>query len=101
MSSSSSSNLSKESIREFLLESQASLEQVEAELIKFERNPHTSEHSKTSASRMFRLLHSIKGTCGFLGYPKVEELAHVGENLLGRIREGLLDIDATVITALL
>jgi two-component system chemotaxis sensor kinase CheA len=101
MSSQSSSRLTRQSIREFLLETQESLGQVEAELIKLDQDPETRNHPGTSAGRMFRLLHSIKGTCGFLGYPKVEELAHVGENLLGRIRDGMLEIDATVITAML
>lgn len=95
-----SPHLSHEAIREFLIEAQEGLERVEADLVELERDPHTAD-APSSVGRMFRTLHSIKGTCGFLGYPKLEEIAHVGENLLGRIREGVLQIDATVIAALL
>jgi two-component system chemotaxis sensor kinase CheA len=101
MSSHSSSRLSQQSIREFLLETQESLGQIEAELINLDQSEEARKHPETSSGRMFRLLHSIKGTCSFLGYPKVEELAHVGENLLGRVRDGLLSFDATVVNALL
>ena len=100
MNSPSRSNMSQEAVREFLAETQESLEQVESGLVTLEQNPGASGET-AGVPRMFRILHSIKGTCGFLGYPKLEELAHVGENLLGRVRDGLLPIDATVVTALL
>jgi two-component system chemotaxis sensor kinase CheA len=101
MSSSSSPKLSQAALREFLLETQESLEQVEVALVELERNPRLADASAAGVGRMFRLLHSVKGSCGFLGYPKLEELAHVGESLLNRIRERILPVDKTVISALL
>jgi two-component system, chemotaxis family, sensor kinase CheA len=98
--SQSSPHLSQEAIREFLIEAQEGLERVETDLVELERDPHAPD-AASAVGRMFRTLHSIKGTCAFLGYPKLEEIAHVGENLLGRIREGVLQIDASVIAALL
>ena len=37
-------------------------------------------------------MHTIKGTCGFLGLPRLESVAHAGENALGLIREGELEV---------
>jgi len=37
---------------------------------------------------VFRTIHTIKGTCGFLGFNKLEKVAHAGENLLSRLRDG-------------
>ena len=49
-------------------------------------------------------MHTIKGTCGFLGLPRLERVAHAGENVLGRVRDGMLavtpDIVSLVLTAI-
>ena len=50
---------------------------------------------------MFRTIHTIKGTCGFLGFDKLEKVAHAGENLLTRLRDGKLLLDPEITTALL
>jgi two-component system chemotaxis sensor kinase CheA len=50
---------------------------------------------------VFRTIHTIKGTCGFLGFNKLEKVAHVGENLLTRLRGGMLTLNPEITTALL
>ena len=98
--SSTSPKPSPDAVRAFLIETHEVLEQVESDLLVLERDSRSGDIAPAVA-RMFRMLHSIKGSCGFLGYPKLEELAHVGESLLGRIREGILPVDGTVASALL
>ncbi len=70
-------------LSDFLAETQESLEVVDAELVKFEQNPDDDE----TLNNIFRLVHTIKGTCGFLGLPRLEALAHAGETLLGKYRD--------------
>jgi two-component system chemotaxis sensor kinase CheA len=83
--------------REFLIESQEGLDQMERCLTDLEKRPDDSE----LIAEIFRSVHTIKGTTGFLGYKRLEKLAHAGENLLGLLREGKLSATATMITALL
>ncbi len=70
---------------DFLAETEESLDVVDAQLVKFERDPNNAE----ILDNIFRLVHTIKGTCGFLGLPRLERVAHAAENLMGRFREGL------------
>src|SRR5271169_733631 len=72
-------------LREFLTETGESLDVVDAELVRFERDPNNAE----ILANVFRLVHTIKGTCGFLGLPRLEALAHAAETLMGRFRDGL------------
>lgn len=69
---------------EFLTETNESLDVVDAELVKFEQDPNNAE----ILGNIFRLVHTIKGTCGFLGLPRLESLAHAGETLMGKYRDG-------------
>ncbi|VAW19975.1 Signal transduction histidine kinase CheA / CheY-like domain [hydrothermal vent metagenome] len=69
---------------EFLTETGESLEVVDSELVRFEREPNNSE----ILDNVFRLVHTIKGTCGFLGLPRLEMLAHAAETLMGTYRDG-------------
>jgi two-component system chemotaxis sensor kinase CheA len=83
--------------REFLIESQEGLDRMERCLTELESNP-----SDTGLlAEIFRTVHTIKGTTGFLGFKRLEKLAHSGENLLGLLREGKLGADGPVITGLL
>ena len=66
-----------EIIKEFLEESLEGLEQMATDLITLEAEPE----NKDVIDRIFRALHTIKGTCGFLEFPKLESLAHSGETL--------------------
>ncbi len=86
-----------ELIGEFLVESYENLQQLDADLVALERE---SAGSGTLSS-VFRTIHTIKGTCGFLGFTKLEALTHVGENLLAKLRDGSLAVDAPIISALL
>ncbi len=69
---------------EFLTETGESLEVIDSELVRFEREPNNSD----ILDNVFRLVHTIKGTCGFLGLPRLELLAHAAETLMGTYRDG-------------
>lgn len=71
-------------LSEFLTETAESLDVVDVELVKFEQEPNNAE----ILDNIFRLVHTIKGTCGFLGLPRLESLAHAAETLMGKYREG-------------
>ena len=83
--------------REFLIESQEGLDRMERCLTELEERPQDKE----LLGEIFRSVHTIKGTTGFLGFKRLEKLAHAGENLLGQLRDGKVTASATLITALL
>ncbi len=74
-----------ELLREFLTETAESLDHVDAQLVRFEREPNNDQ----VLSNIFRLVHTIKGTCGFLGLPRLEALTHAAETLMGKFRDGM------------
>ncbi|MCH7977938.1 MAG: chemotaxis protein CheA [Acidobacteria bacterium] len=84
-------------VKEFLVESYENLDQLDRDLVVLETNP--SDQAKLAS--IFRTIHTIKGTCGFLAFSKLEGVAHVGENLLGRLRDGKLVLNAEITSALL
>jgi two-component system, chemotaxis family, sensor kinase CheA len=86
-----------ELIREFLIESQDGLDRMEQCLTELEDRPQDAE----LLANIFRSVHTIKGTTGFLGYTRLECLSHAGENLLGLLRDGKLVANAEIISALL
>ncbi|MEP3231376.1 MAG: hybrid sensor histidine kinase/response regulator [Hyphomicrobiales bacterium] len=71
-------------LQEFLTETSESLDVVDLELVRFEQEPNNEK----ILDNIFRLVHTIKGTCGFLGLPRLEALAHAGETLMGKYRDG-------------
>ena len=83
--------------REFLIESQEGLDRMERCLTDLEGHPDDA----ALIADVFRSVHTIKGTTGFLGFKRLEKLAHAGENLLGLLRDGKLAANAPVITGLL
>jgi two-component system chemotaxis sensor kinase CheA len=83
--------------REFLIESQEGLDRMEHCLTDLEERPKDAG----LIGEIFRTVHTIKGTTGFLGFKRLEKLAHAGENLLGLLREGKLTADSQLITGLL
>ena len=83
--------------REFLIESQEGLDRMEQCLTELEARPGDTG----LLAEIFRSVHTIKGTTGFLGFSRLEKLAHGGENLLSLLRDGELAADADVITGLL
>ncbi|HZR65748.1 MAG TPA: chemotaxis protein CheA [Terriglobales bacterium] len=84
-------------IQDFLAESGENLDRLDRELVGLEKNPS----DKDALAGIFRTIHTIKGTCGFLGFNKLEKVAHVGENLLTRLRDGQLTLNPEITTALL
>jgi len=84
-------------IKDFLVESYENLDQLDRDLVTLEQDPTSRE---TLAS-IFRTIHTIKGTCGFFGFAKLEAVTHVGENLLSRLREGQLQFTSERATGLL
>src|SRR3954466_7001232 len=71
-------------LREFLTKTNESIDVVDAELVRFEQDPNNAK----ILDNIFRLVHTIKGTCGFLGLPRLEALAHAAETLMGKFRDG-------------
>ncbi len=84
-------------IVEFLTETNESLMELDTDLIKLEQNPN----DKDLISKIFRLMHTIKGTCGFLGLPRLETVAHRAENVLGRFRDGNLEVTPAYVSLIL
>jgi two-component system chemotaxis sensor kinase CheA len=84
-------------LAEFLAESHECLGQVESDLLSLERDP---SDPKRLAS-IFRAVHTIKGTCGFFGFVKLEAVAHAGENFLSRLRSGEIRLNPEIADTLL
>lgn len=74
-----------ELLKEFLTETNESLDTVDVELVRFEQEPNNAK----ILDNIFRLVHTIKGTCGFLGLPRLEALSHAAESLMGKFRDGM------------
>src|SRR5271168_667465 len=89
--------MSDEIVAEFLVEGNENLDTLDRELIQLEKDPR----NRATLASVFRTIHTIKGTCGFLGFAKLEAVAHVGENLLSRLRDGELVLNPEITTALL
>src|SRR5918912_1136262 len=86
-----------EIVAEFLVESHENLDQLDSDLLALEQNPGSRE----LLASVFRTIHTIKGTSGFLAFHRLEKLTHVGENLLSRLRDGRIDLTEARSTALL
>src|SRR5476651_696086 len=71
-------------LQEFVTETNESLDVVDVELVRFEQDPNNAE----ILANIFRLVLTIKGTCGFLSLPRLEALAHAAETLMGKFRDG-------------
>lgn len=84
-------------LSEFLTETSESLATLDVELVNLEQNPN----DRDILSNIFRLVHTIKGTCGFLGLPRLESLAHAAENVLGKFRDGELEVTPAAVTLIL
>ncbi|WP_439576506.1 hybrid sensor histidine kinase/response regulator [Elioraea sp.] len=84
-------------LADFLTETNESLAELDTALIRLEQVPD----DQATLSQIFRLVHTIKGTCGFLGLPRLEKVAHAGENVLGRFRDGTLTPTPAAITVIL
>ena len=83
-----------ELVTEFLTETNESLDELDLDLVNLEQNPN----DKDLLGKIFRLVHTIKGTCGFLALPRLEKVAHHAENVLGRFRDGDLEVTPEYVT---
>ena len=84
-------------VKEFLIESHENLDRLDRDLVELEKDPQNKER----LGSIFRTIHTIKGTCGFLGFTKLEAVSHVGENLLSRLRDLELTLTAELTSGLL
>jgi two-component system chemotaxis sensor kinase CheA len=84
-------------VKDFLIESGENLDRLDQELVRLETDPK----SKDLLASIFRTIHTIKGSCGFLGFARLEKVAHVGENLLSRLRDGDLELTEDMTSGLL
>ena len=84
-------------LQEFLTETAENLQTVDNELVRFEQAPDDVE----VLGNIFRLVHTVKGSCGFIGLPRLERVAHAAETLLGKVRDGEVPVSAPVVTATL
>src|SRR5258708_18155643 len=71
-------------LQEFVTETNESIDVVDVELARFEQDPNNEK----ILNNVFRLVHTIKGTCGFLNLPRLEALTHAAEALMGKFRDG-------------
>ncbi|WP_260738018.1 chemotaxis protein CheA [Tunturiibacter lichenicola] len=83
--------------KEFIAESQEGLDRMERCLTELETRPDDAG----LLGEIFRAVHTIKGTTGFLGFDRLEKLAHAGEHLLGSLRDGKLAVTSELISGLL
>jgi chemotaxis protein histidine kinase CheA len=86
-----------EIVKEFVVESYENLDRLDQYLVVLEKDPG----NRDILADIFRTIHTIKGTSGFLGFNQLEALTHVGESLLARLRDGLLTLSHEITTALL
>src|SRR5215470_6496100 len=84
-------------IKDFLQESAENLDRLDQEFVQLEANPGNRE----LLGSIFRTIHTIKGSCGFLGFSKLEKLTHAGESLLSSLRDGTLHLTPEIADALL
>jgi two-component system chemotaxis sensor kinase CheA len=86
-----------EIIKEFLVESSEGLDTLDRNLVALEQSPR----DQALLASIFRCIHTIKGTSGFLGFGKLESVTHVGESLLSDLRDGKKVLTPEITTALL
>jgi len=84
-------------VKEFLVESNENLDQLDRDLVILEKDPTARE----VLASIFRTIHTLKGTSGFLAFSKLEAVTHVGESLLSRLRDGRLVLNAEMTSGLL
>lgn len=89
--------MDQELLQEFIIEAVENLDSLDQELLELENNPQSQE----LVNSIFRRIHTIKGTCGFLELTKLEALTHTGETLLDSLRSGRIPMTEAIITALL
>jgi len=86
-----------EVLSDFIAETREGLEALDSELVRFERDPR----DPAPLASVFRLMHTIKGACGFIGLVRLQRVAHAAEEVLGGFRDGSLTVSAAAVTTIL
>ena len=86
-----------EILTEFLVESRENLSNLDLGLVELERQPDNAELLGT----VFRIFHTLKGTCSFLGFTRMEAVAHLTESILGELRNGERKLDTELTDTIL
>jgi two-component system chemotaxis sensor kinase CheA len=86
-----------EVIQEFLVECHEGLDRLDQEFVQLEQDPG----STVLLASIFRTIHTIKGTCGFLGFQNLQGVTHAGETLLARLRDGHIPLTQERVDGLL
>jgi two-component system chemotaxis sensor kinase CheA len=86
-----------EIVQAFLEESRENLDRLDRDLVVLETRPDDPD----LLAQVYRAVHTIKGTCGFLGFHRLEALTHGGEDLLDALRSGTLQLDVNITTSML
>ncbi|MDX8406018.1 MAG: chemotaxis protein CheW [Mariprofundus sp.] len=89
--------MDEELLGEFLTESRENMDSIEEQLMALESNPNDEE----MVNAIFRVIHTVKGSCGFIGLVRLEKVAHAGENLLGKIRSLKFEVNEDIVSLLL
>src|ERR1039457_4212380 len=84
-------------IREFLVESHENLSRLDQELVELEKRPKDAE----LLASIFRTIHTIKGTCGFLAFSTLERITHQAESLLSQLRDGKRELSPSLVSLIL
>jgi len=74
--------MDEELLSEFLVESNENMASIEQQLMDLEASPGDA----SLLDSIFRTVHTVKGSCGFIGLKNLESVAHAGENVLGKMR---------------
>lgn len=82
---------------EFVSETRETLERVSEALVAWEAQPSDSAR----LDEIFRFVHTVKGSCGFLDLPRIEALAHAAEAALAGVRDGTRTADASLVGTML
>ncbi len=86
-----------EIVNEFLIESSENLARLDQEMVELERRPRDAD----LLASIFRTIHTIKGTCGFLGFSVLEGITHHAENLLSQVRNGERELSPDLVSLIL
>ena len=90
-------NLDEEILKDFLVEAKEGISKLEEEFVELEKDPENVEILKS----LFRSMHSLKGASGFFGFKSLESIAHFSEDILAKLRDGLLKPEPEIIDMLL
>jgi two-component system chemotaxis sensor kinase CheA len=86
-----------ETIREFLVESDENLSQLDQDLVELEKRPKDT----ALLGSIFRTIHTIKGTCGFLAFTTLESITHKAESVLSQLRDGKRELTPELVSLIL